>query len=390
MWNFFKNLSKLFGCLILLVFAFLLPAKKTFAAVLFIQSTLPNASTVAPGQSFSTNWFLDTQGENLNALSLKIKFPNAFLQSVGISSARSLITFWVQQPTVSNSGEIALAGGVPNGFNGSQIPIFTASFKVKNSQSIAGGQALSFALDPGSEVLKNDGLGSVAALSLQNFVLDVVGSSGQNYSDIISSPTNPDQNIWYRNHEVLINFQTAPGQQYSYSFSSNINAVPDNQPAKLIGSLDYKNIPDGLYYFKLDASDHGGPWQNIGLFLVRIDSAPPEPFTPTIQSDPIIFGGRKFLNFSASDKISGIEKYSVKLGMFGNLKDAAAPMLLSRPLIGDSISVFATDQAGNVRVEKVAYPGFITTKVFYVGILALVLLLVYIFELILRRRKLRR
>ena len=82
----------------------------------------PASGTYVVGSTFTTSVYLDTGGESINALDLKILFPPDKLQVVSPSLGKSIVSVWASQPSYNNeTGEIHLEGGIPNpGLNTSQ------------------------------------------------------------------------------------------------------------------------------------------------------------------------------------------------------------------------------------------------------------------------------
>jgi hypothetical protein len=312
---------------------------------------------VYEGQTFVIDWFLDTESKPVNMLDLKLNFSKDTLDIANASAGNSLISLWLKPPAADNAnGTIELTGGIPNGSISSRLPIFRMTVRGKSP-----GTAF-INLDPGSTVLLNDGSGSSEALKFKNEAFNVYPRGFLPVQ--ISSPTHPDPDAWYKNRDVAIMFHPKPGEDYSFSFSSNIEIVPDNQKQDVPAQITYKNMPDGIYYFKLDSKIGAADWKEAAVYRVQIDDGPPEPFSPAIGSDPTIFSGSKFVSFATVDKISGISYYKVKVGLFGKTIETQSPYKISKPIVGDTVLVEAVDQAGNRRDASIAFQGYIPTKVF--------------------------
>lgn len=362
----------------LIILGFLLFAKQTHAAVLY--STAANQD-VYEGQTFVVDWYLDSESKPINTLDLKLNFSKDTLEVSNATTGNSLISLWIKYPSADNaSGQIELIGGMPNGINDQKIPIFRTEFTAK-----AAGSAF-INLDSTSVVLLNDGLGSNELLKFKNEMFNVYPKGFLPMQ--IASPSHPDSNAWYKNHDVAIRFNPKPGEDYSYSFSSNIEIIPDNQKQEVPGTslavpgkpaeIKYPNMPDGIYYFKLNSKVGPSNWKEAAVYRVQIDATPPEPFIPVIGSDLSVFGGVPFVSFSTVDKTSGISHYKVKVGLFGRNVETQSPYKLSKPLIGDSVKVEAFDQAGNQQDAYAVYPGYMSTSVFewilvLIGLLAIAL-----------------
>ncbi|HEV8601447.1 MAG TPA: hypothetical protein VGQ87_02500 [Patescibacteria group bacterium] len=332
------------------------------AAVLYAGSATQQLTT---GQSFVLDWFLDTDGEQLNALDLKIKFSDN-LEAQELSDGNSLVSVWLKYPHLAANGLIELAGGVPNGFNGKNAPIFRSTFLAKQS-----GEARIDVLSS-SKVYENDGKGTAASLKFSPIIFEI--GKAQTNAILISSPTHPSQDAWYQRKSVKIVFPLKAGLDYSYSFSSNLEIVPDEQKDEWSGEKTFENLPDGIYYFRLNQKQGPSAWQEAGVFRVQIDTAPPEPFEPTIESNINVLEGASLFGFSTVDKVSGISHYDVRIGLLDRFAETKSPIKLKKPLVGDNIQVRAYDYAGNVRAASVVYPGIISVRMFSIllGIIAII------------------
>ena len=275
------------------------------------------------------------------------------------------MSLWIQPPKFSNeTGIIELTGGVPGGFNNDAFPVFRTVMRGKQP-----GMA-TVTMDGASAVLLHDGRGTQTNLKFQvlNFVISPRGVKPAE----ITSTTHPNQDQWYRNNSASVRFSPRPGEQYSYSFSSNLEIFPD-EIAEEETELTYRDLPDRIYYFKLNSRSGQGNWQEAGIYRVQIDRTPPEIFTPLVDSDSAIFGGEKFISFSTVDKTSGISHYEIKNGLLSGYQETQTPFKLKKSLVGDYVAVKAVDAAGNVRTAKVDLPGYL--KVWQFALLLGVLVL---------------
>ncbi|MGE5392906.1 MAG: cohesin domain-containing protein [Candidatus Saccharibacteria bacterium] len=315
--------------------------------------TVSANQTVEEGQSFEVDWYLNTGDISINTVDLKLHFSKDILQVVDAGPGNSLFNLWIRPPAFNNSdGTISLTGGVTNGVKGPNVPVFRSVFK-----AIASGRA-EIAMDPESMNLKNDGLGSPEALTFTALSFPVV-SKGNLIA--ISSETHPNQDAWYRDRDFRVSFEAKSGEIYSVSFSANPDIYPDNKPTEKT-SFEYSDLPDGVYYFKVNSRVSENSWQEAGVFRVQIDGSSPEEFKPVIGSDASIASGKSFLSFSTLDKTSGISHYEARIGWFGSWHKATSPYFLSRAFYGDSIAIRAYDNAGNFRDAVIDYPGYLNKR----------------------------
>ncbi len=150
--------------------------QKYFLIILGLFLLLPSVVSAAelkfstPKQALSLNEtliveiLLDTQGEDINALSGEIIFSEEFLVLKEIRDGNSIIGLWVEQPQIKEAGKVTFSGIMPGGFKGllgadwSGVKpglIFQLIFQTKTS-----GQSTIFIKEP--IILLNDGQGTAA------------------------------------------------------------------------------------------------------------------------------------------------------------------------------------------------------------------------------------
>lgn len=137
---------------------------KVFLVVALLAFALPaHAATLSftnppgtVGQTLSVSVLVSAaSGESLNGVSARVNFPTDKLTLLSVSKAGSIITFWAEEPSFSNSaGTASLEGIVPNpGYSGQGGRVLTFVFQVK----APGTATLSFG---NASVLANDGRGT--------------------------------------------------------------------------------------------------------------------------------------------------------------------------------------------------------------------------------------
>lgn len=367
------NMRK-FSILISVIFYGLMFGQIAQASVLYAGSA---QQTVSVGQSFVVDWFLDTQGQSVNAIKLDVQFSDQTLAVTSAEPGNSLVSLWVQQPTV-HGNMVSLEGGIPGGARSNNLPVFRTTFAAK-----AVGTA-TISLLPSSEVLLNDGQGTKDNLSFSQLTF-VIAPAGTN--TLVSSASHPDQTKWYTSHNVSLQLTTAASKEYSYSFSSNAEIIPDNAATSVPSQLTFNNLPDGVYYFKLNEKSGENTWQEAAVFRVQIDSTPPQDFSPVISSDASLFGGQPFVSFNAVDKTSGIDHYEIKNGAFGKFVMVQSPWQIHRALVGSKIIIRAFDKAGNMREVSIIYAGYLSVSAFYVLLALLIFIVVILLGYVVKRKK---
>ena len=126
------------------------------------------ADGYAKGSEISVDINVSSIDQSINAASGVISFPADKLEVTSISKDSSIFTFWVQEPTFSNTlGNVNFEGVIFNpGFIGENGNIMTIKFKVKDS-----GKA-SLNLLSGL-VLANDGFGTDVFATLGEKLFDL-------------------------------------------------------------------------------------------------------------------------------------------------------------------------------------------------------------------------
>ncbi len=353
-----------------IVFAILFAAPGNAATL----SATTAQQQVYAGDTFAVEWFVDTQGRSINVIDAVLTYSAETLEVVELSTGVSAFGLWVQEPVVTRPGTIAFVGGVPAGIAGARVGVMRTVFRAK----APGTAAISLAAP--STFFYSDGTATAEALAMTPVVFDVLSSESAPYT--IRSTTHPIETVWYQNRHVEIIFDVIEGEEYSYSFSTNAELIPDAVADSAAGRVVYDNVPDGVYYFTLASRAGGGQWHEARVFRVQIDTTAPEFIDASVAHDENMFDGKPFATFAATDKTSGIAGYAVKSGWFGMYKTATTPFELRRPLVGDTTSIKAMDMSGNVETTTVVFRGY--GRPWIVSVAILVVLIISIFAV---RRK---
>lgn len=113
-----------------------------------------NNTEVGLNQSFEVGFFLDSQGEEINALEGSLQVDTNFFEIKEIRDGNSTVNLWIEKPGVSHTGEVLYSGIIPSGYTGKDIYLFSLILQSKNQE----GKTLLKTQD--SKVLLNDGLGT--------------------------------------------------------------------------------------------------------------------------------------------------------------------------------------------------------------------------------------
>jgi len=368
----FKNLLFLLSTLY-----FLFSSVAAEAATLYAGS---GSETIYQGQTFVVDWFIDSQNEEVNTLDLQLQFTPDTLEISEASFAGTVFTLQLDEIKVSNEdGWVKVSAGAPGGLRGETLPVFRTVFKAK----VEGLAKITF--DESSSLLLNDGIGTPTLLTFKpiTFVIqptDVLPV-------VVHSPTHPNQNAWYQKRDVELEFMRDTKQEVSFSFSANGEIYPDNIAEETSGREFYEDLPDGIYYFKLNSKVNDSLWQEAGNFRVQIDTTPPEAFVPIISSDAQIFDGRPFVSFATVDKTSGISHYKVKAKIGQSFVETNSPYQLPAAFFDRTVEVAVQDNAGNIRIAIVEQEGLISVRFLLVIVPILILAMVFAFVFIVLRHR---
>ncbi len=92
------------------------------------------SKSLSIGQEFEVDLNINTEKENINAVSGKIYFPANLLDLSEIRIGNSVVNFWVDQPALLN-GEIVFSGITPGGFILDKGFVLSLIFKTKKEGS---------------------------------------------------------------------------------------------------------------------------------------------------------------------------------------------------------------------------------------------------------------
>lgn len=266
----------------------------------------PGAGSFFVGSIFDVSIFVNTGGEDVNAVEVNLEFDPLKLQVASPSTGKSFIEVWVSQPTYSNrKGKMSFMGGIPSpGINTSSGLVSTVTLR-----AIAPGET-TINFFSSSKVLLNDSEGTNVLNSMGRGVFDILIPPPEG-PEVFSS-THPDKNKWYKNNNPTLSWEKEEGTtDFSYSIDQDFTFVPDNEPEGERTSISFNNMESGMWYFHIKARKEG-IWGGTTHYPVNIDIAPPasfslkiEPSEKTLQKQPLVF-------FMTTDSLSGVDYYQIK------------------------------------------------------------------------------
>jgi len=322
-------------------------AVKADTATLYLS---PKSGTFFMGSTFSISIYVNTKGEEINAVDVDLKFPPDIIQVTSPSSGESFVSQWLSPPTYSNAtGKISFRGGMPGGITTSAGLISTITFRAK----MPGKANIEF-LDS-SKVLLHDGKGtSISPILIGgSYQISVPPPEGPR----ILSASHPDPDIWYQDNNPSFNWVREHGMiDFSFSLSQNPQEEPDEVSDGDINFKSYTDIPDGIWYFHLRAIKQG-VWGKTSHYVIKIDNSPPNSFSPEVDTYS------RFVYFETKDVYSGIDYYEISLRDLRDpeslqpfFTEAVSPYKIPYEKSGRySIIIRAFDKSGNLREGQVTF-----------------------------------
>ena len=332
----------------------------------------PGSGTFFIGSTFDISIFINTGGNNVNAVKVDLKFDPKKLQIASPTAGKSFIAVWVAQPAYSNiEGTASFQGGVPSpGINTSSGLVSTITFR-----AISPGETSIYFADS-SKVLLDDGKGTDILTSLGKgaYTLTIPPPEGPK----IFSHTHPDQNKWYKNNTPNFSWEKAEMvNAFSYNMSRNYYDEPDNVSEGEHSSISFADLEDGIWYFSIKARQ-GELWGGISRYIVQIDKSAPASFElvfdPVLRS-PVSVSKEPIIRFITTDALSGLEHYTLKhIDLTGKEKkegffvEVSSPYRMPELALGEhEIIIRAFDAAGNYQDSAEKIEVIPTEQLFYVS-----------------------
>lgn len=145
------------------VFLFFIFSKTSFASSR-IYFTVP-ADELAPSSEFVVSVMLDTT-DPINAVDIELKYDPKIIKFLDFNNAGSIIDFWQSAPSITESGNIKLSGGILNGFNGKSGLVLKIYFKA----SSIGNDKISFIK---KDIYLADGKGTLVTPETNPLILSI-------------------------------------------------------------------------------------------------------------------------------------------------------------------------------------------------------------------------
>jgi len=373
---------------------FLFPAA-THAASIYLS---PASGSFAQGSTFSVSVRVNTASSATNTAEANLSFSS----NLQLVTVRQGATYYLSAPgsPSKGSGTAYFGGGLPTpGYNGSGGTLGTMTFRAL-SQGTATVSVSS------GKVLLNDGNGTDAfsggSTATFRITAPVPTTPTATSTDLaVTSSTHPDQNSWYAKPDVQLSWNRPDGAYgFSFELDQSPETIPDNTlDTTVTTTKSYPGLKDGTWYFhiKSRAQAASAPFGSVAHFKIQIDTVKPLPFDAAIQNTTI--------TFNAKDETSDIGHYEILVDNQLIESNASSPFTLPKLANGEHlITVIAYDKAGNsskseftAKVEAASAVGFLQKNlqvplyaIVIFNLVALVLIILLIWFVLSRRRKIRK
>lgn len=311
-----KQKNKITLLVAIVFLGILVPSVHTIhAATLKLTSSNPR---IFVGDTATVWVVVHTEGVAINNAEATLQYPSDVVEVLSVSRGSSIFSLWVEEPTFSNStGVISFNGGISTpGYIGSSGNILSITVRAKKV-----GQA-NFSYS-GAAVRANDGLGTNVLTGRSGIVLSVVPKEQKIEDPIqkeevinrtalkISSPTHPNQEVWYKEKNVVFRW-TLPSDvdAIQTAIDNNDSGSPRVVYRPPIQTKEIEIVADGVWYFKIRAQKDSS-WGPVSTYLARIDATPPEKKSVDFTYDETF--GTLSIFADIQDKTSGVDYYEISI-----------------------------------------------------------------------------
>lgn len=140
-------------------------------------SLISDKSEIKTGGVFTSSILLDAQNAPINTIEGDLFFDQNLVKPEMVNIGNSFISFWVEKPTVNNTGKIHFSGIVPGGVNLLKGEVFRVVFRANNT----GETNLSL---NNVNLYINDGQGTKDSASIQNLNIKITQSEVGYFEEI--------------------------------------------------------------------------------------------------------------------------------------------------------------------------------------------------------------
>lgn len=354
-----------------LVLGFLVPIATHAAGSAVFSLTGPGKVSV--GQVFSIKVRLDPKGEDIDTVRVNGTYPKDQLRWIGVTLGNDFPSLSPNTYYDEGSGRFSI-GAFRIGTGMRKATSFaTISFRARakgdvnivldsSSLAISAGEnrlssALSFQISVGGQAVQKLAAEQPATLPTKSQV-----NENPSLASLlrVSSPTNPNPDVWYRSRIVTISWESAGAAITENAFSMDDSA--EGTPTALVEgqTVTQTLIRDGIWFAHVKASYADGTSQ-IAHLRVQVDATPPRRPIPTADQNLVPPSVPNVIRYGTTDDASGVDRYRIQLaGRTIEVTDTSYPLPQFDPGI-HVVTVTAIDRAGNestndVSIEIVSTP----------------------------------
>lgn len=343
-------------------------------ATLFLS---PITGTYIAGDTFTVSVAVDSGGTLVNAIEGKLEYDPKELTMLSVSKTNSVLSSWVSEPVFDNKlGTLSFGGSLATATALTRETVL--KFEVRGQRS--GEFRIRFV--SGAAIHAADGTGGNIVSALNNGIYEIVPMINDPSAPIaaaqegeitstngevlgaatgttITSPTHPDQTLWYALATSTLNWDLPSGLSgIRLSLDKKENGVGNISYPPTLHQKIISNIHDGVYYFHVtrDASDGESETTNYKL---QIDTMAPTGVTVTEveRTDPT--NPHVAVTVNATDTMSGIDHYEFTIdgGSPTNWTDAGGHIYTPPASAAGThqLIAMAVDKAGNKASSNLAF-----------------------------------
>lgn len=300
------------------------------------------------GQTFTVYPRVNTGGDSTNAYSVQITFPSGLIQPISISKGGSVCTLFTQEPSYTAS-TATISCGLPNpGYNGSSGSLGSITFRARAKGSAT------ISISGGSQVLANDGAGTNILGTRSSITINITDPPPPPINSPVVTCSPGSDNEWIVVNEVTCSWTVPSGAMgYSYTLTQDQSTSAGRTNLGSETSKTYSDLEDGVYYFKIAATD-GSRWSNDATYTLLIDTTPPKDLEIVSEpSNESVITILPFISFNAIDDTSGIDHYEIKIDN-GEYIVTDSPYQIESITGGEhTITIKTFDKAGNYTEESI-------------------------------------
>lgn len=173
-------------------------------------SVVTDTSTVKTGGLFTARVLFDTENTPINAVEGSLVYSPDVIKIEKISIGSSVVSFWVEQPKVSNQGTVHFSGIIPGGIVVSEGELFSVTARAVS----VGDARMSI---EGAQSLINDGHGSIEETKTIASTVKIKQGNASDYQELARTDTTKplsftivrtrDMSLYDNNHFIVFSSQ---------------------------------------------------------------------------------------------------------------------------------------------------------------------------------------